>query len=289
MSDVQTMYQSLLIDIADSGVAMGVNYVAYSGGVDSALVACAVHEIFPENSLAVMALSPSVSLSMRQTAEQVATHIGIPLRFVRTNETNNPEYVANQGMSCYICKTGIYQAMRAVEENVAGVDIRLFNGTNAEDLADPTRVGLIAAREHAVLSPLSRFTKAEIRQMSKLANLPNWNAAPSPCLRSRLHVGVPATEEHLRRIEAAEEAIRRTFRLRVEHNLRVRHLMDDTAMIEVDEILLSSIDLGQCRPALMALGFSDVRKRAFQTGGVAGQNCDSEDSTTSVAWTNPKP
>ena len=276
MHDMKTQYQSLLLDIADSGTPTGSNCVAYSGGVDSALVACAVHEVFPDRSLAIMAISASVSRTMRETAELIAAHIGIPLRLVRTDETNNPVYVANEGMSCYICKTGIYQAMRAVQSNVSGDDVRIFNGTNSEDLLDPTRVGLLAAREYSVLSPLSRFTKQEIRLMSKLVGLPNWNAAPSPCLRSRLSLGVPASEEHLMRIEAAEEAIRRTYRFSAEINLRVRHLPDDTAMIEVDAALLPDLDLGPSRPALMSLGFSDVQKRAFRSGSVAKRNPDPE-------------
>ncbi len=276
MSTEDGMYQSLLADIAVSGTATGFNYVAYSGGVDSALVARAVYEVFPVNSLAIMALSASVSLGMRQSAEAIAAHIGIPLRFVRTEETSNPEYVANQGMSCYICKNGIYEAMKAVEQSVPDGDIRLFNGTNAEDLTDPTRVGLIAAREHQVLSPLSHFTKSEIRGMCRFAGLPNWNAAPSPCLRSRLHPGVPADDEHLQRIEAAEDIIRSTFSLRPDQNFRVRHLPDDTAMIEADADALDGIELGQCRPALLALGFSDVQKRVFRSGSVAVVKNDSE-------------
>jgi pyridinium-3,5-biscarboxylic acid mononucleotide sulfurtransferase len=269
MTDISTLYDSLLLDIADSAAASGLNCVAYSGGLDSTLVAKALYDVYPGNSIAMMALSPSVSTDMRQTAEKLAAHIGIPLQFVSTHETSNPDYVKNEGMSCYHCKTGIYEAMKAVWRSMDSEDVLLFNGTNADDIQDPTRVGLDAAREHRVRSPLSRFSKDEIRLMCKLVGLPNWNAAASPCLRSRLYPGVPATEEHLRRIELAENAVRNTFRLRPEHNLRVRHLPDDSAMIEVDVELLDGIDLGQCRPALMTLGFTDIGKRVFRSGAAA--------------------
>jgi len=270
MNDITTLYNSLLLDIADNGASADRNIVAFSGGVDSTLVAHAVYKVYPDNSEAFMALSPSVSLLMRASAEALARHIGIPLRTVRTEEYLDPQYIANEGMSCYVCKNRIYDAMLVISAEHAEESVCLYNGTNADDITDLTRVGLRAAREHQVLSPLSRFNKNQIRLMSRHAGLPNWNDAASPCLRSRLHFGVPATEEHLRRIETAEEAVRRTYRIPTACNLRVRHLLDESAMIEVDEEYLDNIDLGQCRPSLMRLGFTDVRKRPFRSGSVSG-------------------
>jgi pyridinium-3,5-biscarboxylic acid mononucleotide sulfurtransferase len=269
MNEPAALYQALLSRIAADGVAGGDNYVAYSGGVDSALVAHAVHTVFPNNSLAIMALSASVSSDMRRSAENLAEHIGIPLRFVQTFETDDPVYVANEGRSCYICKNGIYEAMKAIRGQLPAGDVRLFNGTNADDLSDPTRVGLVAAREHEVLSPLDTMNKEAVRRVSRHAGLPNWNHAASPCLRSRLHFGVPATDAHLRRIESAEEIVRHTFGIARDSNLRVRHLPGDLAMIEIDADALSTVDPGLCRDALTALGYTDVQIRIFRSGGVA--------------------
>lgn len=271
MDNIDSLYRSLLLETEDLGTQDGLNLVAFSGGVDSSLVAAAVRQVFPENSEAIMALSPSVSQAMKEMAEEIAADIGIPLRFVATADVEDPAYVANEGMSCYICKNNIYHAMEAVytEAERHGSTIAIFNGTNAEDIKDLTRVGLRAAREHRVRSPLSRFTKDEVRQMSRHAGLRNWHIAATPCLRSRIHVGVPATEDHLRRIEAAEEMVRGMFALDDTVNFRVRHLPNDLAMLEIDGELLPRIELDRCSEQLLALGFSAVNKRAFRSGSVS--------------------
>ncbi len=274
MSDVAAAYQSLLHAIAEQGGAARRHLVAFSGGVDSSLVAKAVFDVFPASTEAVMALSPSVAGAMRESAEALAAHIGIPLRFVETREHLDPTYIANEGMSCYVCKSSIYNAMEAVYDEVRDMDeaVLLYNGTNADDFTDPTRVGLQAAREHQVRSPLSRFGKEEVRSLSRHAGLPNWDAAASPCLRSRLQIGVPATAEHLHRIEAAEQAVRQAFDLAATVNFRVRQLPGDAAMVEIDETLIDALDLDRCREALEALGFREIGKRVFRSGSVsAGQ------------------
>ncbi len=271
MNDTRITYESLLSDIAALGTRDGVNLIAFSGGVDSSLVARAVFDVFPENSEAVMALSPSVSRAMREQAATIAALIGIPLRTVQTAEHRDPTYIANDGMSCYICKTHIYAAMIAVEEDAERRPGRvvLFSGNNAEDMQDPTRVGIRAAREHAVCSPLERFSKADVRALSRHAGLPNWQAAASPCLRSRLQAGVPATAEHLHRIEEAEKRLRLLFGLAEDVNFRVRQLPGDEAMVEIDAPLLERIDLAHCRDLLLPLGFAAVGKRAFRSGSVS--------------------
>lgn len=274
MNDIATTYNTLLDAIARDGSGASLHLIAYSGGVDSTLAAKAVHDVFPGSCEAVMALSPSVAESMKQTAISLASFIGISLRFVESREYLDPEYVANEGQSCYVCKSSIYAAMKAVYENsrTLASGTLLYNGTNAEDLADPTRVGLLAAREHAVRSPLASFTKDEIRLLSRHAGLPNWNAAASPCLRSRLQIGVPATVDHLRRIEAAEKAVQAAYGFDATVNFRVRHLPDDTAMLEVEAPLLDHIDLARCSEALTALGYHRIDKRAFRSGSVSAPN-----------------
>ena len=280
MNDIATTYKTLLAGIARGGHGASLHLIAYSGGVDSTLVAKAVYDVFPESCEAVMALSPSVAESMKQTAVSLAAFIGFPLRFVESREYLDPAYIANEGQSCYICKSSIYAAMEAVyamesvyeNSRTLASGTLLYNGTNAEDLSDPTRVGLQAAREHAVRSPLASFTKDEIRLLSRHAGLPNWNAAASPCLRSRLQIGVPATVEHLRRIEAAEKAVQVAYGFSPKVNFRVRHLPDETAMLEVEALLLDEIDLTLCSEALISLGFRRIEKRPFRSGSVSASN-----------------
>jgi uncharacterized protein (TIGR00268 family) len=269
--EIQTKYDALLARITREGTPDGRHLVAFSGGVDSSLVARAVYDCFPAHSEAVMALSPSVSADMRQLAETIAAQIGIPLRFVQIEEYRDPVYVANEGMSCYICKSHIYDAMKVVSREAAAQsgEVLLYNGTNADDAADPTRVGLQAAREFGVRSPLDSLTKEEIRTLSRHAGLPNWNHAASPCLRSRLHAGVPATPEHLLRVENAETTLRLLFGITEEMNFRVRHLPDDSAMIELDADVLEALDLTLCRTVLKDLGFTGVASRAFRSGSVS--------------------
>lgn len=271
MTDIQTTYKKLLDRIAREGTATGRNLVAFSGGVDSSLVAQAVYAVFPGNCEAVMALSPSVSADMRALAEDIAAHVGIPLRFVHIAEYRDPQYVANEGMSCYVCKSHIYDALRAVSRDAAQQDgeVLLYNGTNADDVTDPTRVGLQAAREYGVCSPLDTFSKETVRALSRHAQLPNWEYAATPCLRSRLQAGVPATPAHLRRVESAEAALRALFAVPATANFRVRHVRDGSAVVEIDEALLDRIELTRCRGILQELGYRDVARRAFRSGSVS--------------------
>ncbi|MBN1449341.1 MAG: TIGR00268 family protein [Bacteroidetes bacterium] len=271
MNELAPRYRELINVVRRMGSTEGINLIAFSGGVDSSLVAKAVHDAFPLNSEAVIALSPSVQRSMQQQARDIAARIGIFLREIQTEEYRDPDYIANEGMSCYVCKSHIYAAMRTVaaEAETRNGAVRLFNGSNAEDLLDPTRVGLRAAREFEVCSPLEAYSKAQVRELSRYAGLPNWNAAATPCLRSRLHTGIPATPEHLARIEHAEDAVRMLFNISVETNFRVRHMPGDAAMIEIDKDRIVEIDLDRCRPLLEKLGFMDVDMRAFRSGAVS--------------------
>ena len=271
MTDIPTTYKQLLERIAREGSADARNLVAFSGGVDSSLVAQAVHTVFPANCEAVMALSPSVSADMRTLAEEIAAHIGIPLRFVHIEEYRDPRYIANEGMSCYVCKSHIYDALRAVSRDAAthGGDVLLYNGTNADDTTDPTRVGLKAAQEFGVRSPLDTFSKETVRALSRHAGLPNWQFAATPCLRSRLQAGVPATPAHLQRVEAAEAALRDLFAVPATANFRVRHVRDGSAVVEIDAPLLEHVDLDRCRGILQELGYRDVARRAFRSGSVS--------------------
>ena len=247
--------------------------VAFSGGIDSSVVAQAVRTVYPETAVAMLGVSASLSHEQKQLAVDVARHIGIELRMVETREADIPEYVANRGMSCYHCKTALYETMSSVLDSLRSDDVPfvLYNGTNAEDVADPTRIGLKAAEEHHVATPLISFGKQEIRAIARHMGLPHWNIAAAPCLRSRLQIGVPATDDNLARIAEAERTLIGLLRIPPTVNFRVRHLVDNTAMLEIDEAFMDRIDLDRCRADLEKLGFRQVGKRAFHSGSVSGR------------------
>ena len=247
------------------------NIIAYSGGVDSSLVAALVYRVFhhptptpsrlTSNSSfdnksgsvrAVLGVSTSLPPSQLTLARSVAQHIGIILLEVPTQEGLDPTYVENKGQSCFICKNHLYSALEAVATQVDTLKkqsnhkmnqkILLFNGTNADDVQDPTRLGLLSAKAFEVKSPLEFTNKQDVRLASKHLGLPNWNYAASPCLRSRLAWGVKATKDHLLSVNKAEEKVRHILGLRVDHNLRVRMLTGQRAMIELDHRILSPDD-----------------------------------------------
>lgn len=161
-------------------------------------------------------------------------------------------------------------------------DVTLYNGTNADDLHDPTRLGLVAASNFAVRSPLSHMAKLDVRRAAKHLGLPNWNAAASPCLRSRLAMGVEATSAHLKAVEDAECFVKKVLGLDDTVNVRVRMLSGGRAMVELDDSFFVGVHDNEnwVVRTLHENGFEDqLRKkwgftslagvRQFRTGSVA--------------------
>ena len=234
--------ESLVEDTRVAGGDAHTHVVAFSGGVDSSLCAYLVHRAFGGDVIdddggvrarayAAVGTSPSLSASQLATARGVAEAIGIPLREVSTNEGAVPEYVANEGESCLHCKDELYATLRAValdaerkETSFESSRVLLYNGTNLDDRFDETRLGLVSAKAHGVRSPLFATPKTRVRELARIAGLPNWNLAAAPCLRSRLAFGVPALKRTLADVEAAEDAVREILRVRPEENMRVRVL-----------------------------------------------------------------
>ncbi len=255
----------------------GLNLVAYSGGVDSTLATVVVHRLFPLHTIAVLGVSASVSRTQLEQARNLANKLGFPLEEVTTEEGTLPAYVENTGLSCYHCKQTLYKALEQLGATLlrrrdrTRAPVVLFNGTNRDDLEDPTRVGLAAAREHGVISPLAHLTKEEVRILSRHLGIPNWHVAASPCLRSRLQYGVVATRENLARVEAAEAEVRRLLDLNPEDNLRVRHLAGDVARVELDPPRLPRLEqrFPDVQDALGRLGFKDVTSRPFRSGSLS--------------------
>ena len=178
-------------------------------------------------------------------------------------------------MSCYACKTHLYTALKDIHQHTllrsTTDQVILFNGTNKDDLVDETRVGLVAAKEFKVMSPLEIFTKDSVREIAYELGLPNHSHAASPCLRSRLALGVRATDENLYRIEEAEIIVKRLLQPSFRTNLRVRHLPDNGARIDLDSDVLddAKYSLHLVAEAVSALGFKYVRFHPFKSGSMS--------------------
>jgi uncharacterized protein len=194
--------------------------VAFSGGIDSTVVAQAAHLALGDRAVAVTADSPSVARSELDDARRLARQIGIRHRVVATDEFADPNYVRNDGTRCYYCKSELYSTIETLLPEL-GVAV-MCSGANLDDRGD-YRPGLKAAAEHAVRHPLQEagFTKADVRALARAWGLPTWDKPASPCLSSRLAPGVEVTHERTARVEAAEAYLRslgyRECRVRLHH------------------------------------------------------------------------
>lgn len=196
--------------------------VAYSGGVDSAYLAYAAHQVLGERMLAVTALSASYSERDRREAEACVARFKLPHEFIITDELSNPAYRANNPDRCYFCKDELFDKL---DELVARRGYAaVAYGINVDDQGD-WRPGQRAAREHKVLTPLldAGLTKSDIRELAHRAQLPVWDRPASACLSSRIAYGVEVTPERLAIVEKGEEALHglgfRQFRVRYHEKL----------------------------------------------------------------------
>jgi len=202
--------------------ALGRVIVAYSGGTDSAYLAWAASQALGENALAITADSPSIPASHKRDAEEFARRYNIRHEYVETYEFDNPEYARNEADRCFHCKDEMFTRLEQVgrERGFAHV----VYGVNKDDLGD-YRPGQNAAKVHQAKAPLveAGLTKAEIRELSRLAGLPTWDRPASACLASRIPYGTPVTIENVQKVETGEEAVRalgfRQFRVRFHGDL----------------------------------------------------------------------
>lgn len=202
--------------------------VALSGGVDSAVVALAAKKALGKNAIAITAHYRTLSEEELATARQVAKEIGIEHKVIEYNELENAEFVKNDGMRCYHCRTELGQHL--VQEAKKADIVLIVDGTNADDLTD-YRPGIRALRENGVRSPMVELhmAKAEIREIAKSFGLSVYDKPSNACLASRIPAGNEVTYEKLQRIESAEIIVKSIFGVR---QVRVRD-HGELARIEV--------------------------------------------------------
>jgi uncharacterized protein len=231
--------------------------VAFSGGIDSTVVARAAFLALGHRAVAVTADSPSVPRAEVEDARRLARQIGIRHEIIRTEEFDDPDYVRNDGTRCYYCKSELYSRIEELLPKL-GVSV-ICSGANLDDRGD-YRPGLTAATEHRVRHPLQEagFTKADVRALARAWGLPTWDKPASPCLSSRLAPGVEVTRERTGRVEAAEQYLRSLgYR-----ECRVRLHEGEVARIEVPPEGLARFADPEVREALLRrfkeLGFAFV-------------------------------
>lgn len=241
--------------------------IAYSGGVDSALVAAVAADVLGDRAVAVTAVSASLPTAERRAARKFARDHGIAHVEVRTDEIDRPDYVANSGDRCYHCKSALFDAVEPLAV-LSGARVAL--GTNTDDLGDH-RPGQRAAHDRGAVAPLLDvgFGKDEVRRVSAVLGLTTADKPAAACLASRVAYGEPVTEALLHRIEAAEEAVRALgFPV-----CRVRsHANGTVARVEVptDEVLDAAALAADLDSVVRAAGFAfcALDLQGFRSGGM---------------------
>jgi uncharacterized protein len=197
--------------------SMGRVIVAFSGGTDSAYLAWAANHVLGPNAVSITADSASLPESHKRDAEAFVQRFGLVHEYVRTTEFDNPDYARNDPNRCFHCKDELFTRLEQVGR-ARGYEHVIY-GVNADDLTD-YRPGQNAAKQHQVAAPLADagLTKAEIRELSRLADLPTWDRPASACLSSRIPYGTPVTIETVKTVETGEELVKalgfRQFRVR---------------------------------------------------------------------------
>ncbi len=247
------MVEIKLTQLRNLFVEMERALIAYSGGIDSTLVAKIAYDVLGDRALAVTANSPSLLPEELADASMQAATIGIAHRIVETHELDNPNYASNPIDRCYFCKSELHDTLKPLAREIGYPYV--IDGVNADDLQD-YRPGIQAAKERGARSPLGELgiTKLEVREMAKLLGLPWWNKPAQPCLSSRFPYGEEITISKLNRVGRAEIYLRRLGY----ENVRVRST-GDTAKIELpaDTIqqFIANNNLAELIAAFQSFGF----------------------------------
>ena len=229
--------------------------VAFSGGVDSTLVAkVALDVLTAQNVLAAVAVSSSLGVEEERSALELLTEIGLPYITIETREVADPRYAANPINRCYFCKEHVYGALVSAARE-RGFDV-VLDGFNAEDTVD-FRPGRKAGRELGVRSPLheAAFSKDDVRALARHLGLSNWDKPQMACLSSRVEYGIEITRDILKQIDRAEAALRRMGF----DDLRVRH-HDNYARVEIEKsaVARALAQRDQIIEAVKAVGYREV-------------------------------
>ncbi len=243
--------------------------VAYSGGIDSALVLKVAYDELGEHAVAITALSPTFPAEELENAQRVAQEIGARHELVRTDQLAVPEFVKNDAARCFHCKTDLYQLMESLRLSRSFQWVA--DGTNLDDLGDD-RPGIKAAREWKVRSPLAEcsFSKSDVRAVARRLGLSSWDKPAAACLSSRIPRGISITFEKLRRVEQAEAILHAEGFT----HIRVRD-HGDIARLEMDRgefIKLNDQELrARISSRLRKLGFHFVcvDLEGYRAGGVS--------------------
>lgn len=232
--------------------------VAYSGGVDSSLLAYYARKCLSDRAKIVIAISPSLAAFELAAAREQAKLFNWQLIEIETDEVSKPEYRLNNEMRCFFCKSTLFEELSSLAKEL-GIE-HLAYGANVDDLQD-FRPGHVAAKESGVKSPLQEvgLTKEEIRILAKTARLPSWDRPQAACLSSRFPTFEVITPTQLELVDRAESFVRSLGFAQV----RVRH-KDMNAVIEVasqdvPRLLADSLLLEQIEGHLKGLGYKDVQ------------------------------
>ena len=231
-------------------------FVAYSGGVDSTLVAAIAREQLDDRACAITGVSPSLAPHLLAEARQQANWLGIRHREVETRELEDPAYSSNPRDRCYACKRELHSHLAPIAQAAEGATV--LDGVNLDDLGDH-RPGLDAASEAGVGSPLAdlKIDKSAVRRLSRALGFPWWDKPAQPCLASRFPYGEAISHDRLRKVGQAEAwLIERGF-----PRVRVRS-QGLSARIEVPQERLAELIASELRDDLVGfmleLGFTSV-------------------------------
>lgn len=253
-------YEKLKDQIGKLGSAI----VAFSGGIDGALVLKVAHDTLGSNAIAATADSPSLPRKELEETKKIAKQIGARHFIIETEETENEEYLKNPSNRCYYCKSELYSKLKILS---AELNIRnIINGTNFDDIND-YRPGFLAADENNIMSPLkdAKLTKKEVRGLAKYLGLEIWDKPSSPCLSSRVPYHDEITLKKLSMIEEAENFLKE----RGIKELRVRHF-GDMARIDVNEEDKQVIkdNFTSIQKKFNEIGFNEITISNFKSGSL---------------------
>jgi uncharacterized protein len=263
-NDVQVKYEKLREILKEMGRVV----IAFSGGVDSSLLLRTAHDVLGENVLAVIAGSEVYPEREVEEALDLAGEMNVRFRHITTHELDNPDFYDNPPRRCYFCKSELFSLIKEIGKE-AGFDC-VLDGANADDVMD-FRPGSQAAAELGVRSPLKEagLTKNEIREISRILNLPTWNKPSMACLASRFPYHRRIDRRSLKQVGQAEDFLRNKGFTQ----LRVR-FHGDTARIELaqEEIsrLFDVVLRKEIVEAFKSFGFSYVSLdlEGYRTGSM---------------------